>query len=103
MDKLHPAMLAANHDKKWWPEILKTVNYLCNLSPCSVTCKTPYEEWYGDKPNLSHLRIIGCTAMAKKKKVGRRKLIDTKAICCKVLGYDGHTIYRILTSDGQII
>lgn len=103
MDKLHPTMFAANLDKKWWPEIVKTVNYLRNLSPSSVTEKTPYERWYSNKPNLSHLRIIGCTTMAKKKEVGRRKLIDTKAICCKLLGYDGHIIYRLLTSDGQII
>ncbi len=96
-------MLAANLDKKWWPEILKTVNYLCNLSPSSATEKTPYEGWYGDEPNLSHLRIIGCTAMAKKKEASRRKLIDTKAICYKLLGYDEHTIYWLLTSDGRII
>lgn len=43
MDKLHPTMLAANLDKKWWPEILKTVNYLCNLSPSLVTGKTLYK------------------------------------------------------------
>lgn len=53
MDKLHPTMLAANLDKKWWPEILKTVNYLRDLSPSSVTGKTPYEGWYGDKPSLT--------------------------------------------------
>lgn len=73
-------MLAANLDKKWWPETLKTVNCLRNQSPSPVTGKTPYEEWYGNKPNLSHLRIIGCTAIAKKKEAGKRKLIYTKAV-----------------------
>lgn len=61
-------MLAANFDMKWWPEILKTVNYLRNLSPSSVTKKTPYERWYSNKPNLSHLYIIRYIAMGKKKK-----------------------------------
>lgn len=61
MDKLHPTLLSANLDKKWWPEILLTVNYLRNLSPSSVIGKTPYEAWYGEKPDLSHLCIIGCT------------------------------------------
>ncbi len=41
--------------------------------------------------------------MAKKKEAGRRKLINTKVICCKLLSYNRHTIYRLLTSDGQII
>lgn len=79
------------------------VDYLCNLSPILVIGKTPYERWYGNKPNLSHFCIIGCTGLAKKKEVGRRKLIDIKAICCKLLGYNGHTIYRLLIEDGQIL
>ena len=103
IDKLHLTMLAANLNKKWWPEILKTVNYLCNLSPSSVTGKTSYEGWYGNKPNLSYLCIIGCTGLAKKKEAGKRKLIDTKTICCKLLGYNRHTIYRLLIKDGQIL
>lgn len=84
----------------WWPEFLQTGNYLCNLSPSSVTGMTPYEGWYGDKPNLSHFRIIGCIALAKKKEADRRKFIDTKAIRCKLLG---HTTYRLLTEEGRIL
>lgn len=103
MDKLHPTILAADFDKKWWLKILKIVNYLCNLSLSLVTEKTPYEGWYSIKPNLSHLCIIRYTAMAKKKEAGRRKQINTKAVCCKLLGYDGHTVYRLLISDRQII
>lgn len=33
IDKLYPTLLSAQLDKKWWPEILLTVNYLRNLSP----------------------------------------------------------------------
>lgn len=65
----------ANFDKKWWPEILNTVNYLCNLSPSLVIGKPPYKKWYSDKPNLSQLCIIGCNAMAKKKQADVSKLI----------------------------
>lgn len=62
MDKLHHTLLSAHLDKKWWPEILLTVNYLRNLSPSSVIGKTPYEAWYGEKPDISRIRTIGCTA-----------------------------------------
>ncbi len=103
MDKLHPTLLSANLDKKWWPEILLTVNYLRNLSSSSVIRKTPYEAWYGEKPDLSHLRIIGCTAYTKKVESKRRKLADEKAFPCKLLGYNDDRIYRLLTYDNRII
>ena len=92
MDKLHLTLLSVYLDKKWWPEILLTVNYLRNLSPSSVIGKTLYEAWYGEKPDLSHIRIIGYTAYAKKIESKRRKLADKKASPCKLLGYDGNRI-----------
>lgn len=97
MDKLHPTLLGAHLDKKWWPEILLTVNYLRNLSPSSVIGKTSYEAWYGEKPDLSHIRTIGCTEYTKRIESKRRKLADEKAFPCKLLGYDGDRIYRLLT------
>lgn len=44
MDKLHPTMLEANLDKKWWRKILRTINYLCNLSPSLLTGKTAIKD-----------------------------------------------------------
>ena len=102
IDKLYFIILAANFDKNWWPEILKTVSYFCNLSPSLVTEKTPYKGWYGNKSNLSHLHIIRCTPLAKKEEVGRCKLINIKAICCKFLGYNEHIIYWLFIEDEQI-
>ncbi len=99
MDKLHPTLLSAHLDKKWRPEILPTINYLCNFSLSSVIEKTPYEARYGEKPDLSHLHIIGCTAYTKKGESKRQKLVDEKAVPCKLLGYDCDRIYRLLTYD----
>lgn len=62
IDKLHPNLLSAHLDNKWWPEILLMVNYFRNLSSSSVIKKTPCKAWFGDKPDLSHIRIIGCTS-----------------------------------------
>lgn len=85
MDKLHPTLLSAKLDPKWWPEILTTVNYLRNLSPSSVINKTPNEAWYSEKPDLAHLRAIGSIAYAKKTDRHRKKLKDTKSIACKLI------------------
>ena len=49
--------------KSFWGEALATTTYLANRSPNrSINLKTPYEMWYGRSPNLSHLRIFGCSA-----------------------------------------
>ncbi|KAJ5240526.1 uncharacterized protein N7469_002117 [Penicillium citrinum] len=46
---------------------------------------TPYEAWYGDKPDLSRLRV------------------SQKTKPCILLGYEGITNYRILPEDGRIV
>ena len=50
---------------KFWPEALSTAVYLQNLSPTkAVKGMTLFEAWTGEKPNVKHLRIFGCTAYA---------------------------------------
>ena len=103
MDKLHSTLLSSEVNKKWWPEILRAVCYLCNRSPSSVINKTPYKAWFNEKPDLSHIRTLGSTAYALKPERKCRKLADTKAIKCVLLGYEGSQIYRLLTPFGSVI
>jgi len=50
---------------RFWAEALSTCVYLRNRSPTkSLTGTTPYEAWSGVKPNVSALRIFGCSAYA---------------------------------------
>ncbi len=53
----------SNLIKAFWEKTILTTNYLQNRSPTKSidTYKTPYELWMGYKPNLSHLKIFGCT------------------------------------------
>ncbi len=48
----------------FWAEAVAMAAYLQNRSPTSAVkeMKTPYERWYGRKPNLSHLKVFGCQA-----------------------------------------
>ena len=54
---------AAGLDEKFWGEAILTATYLKNRSPTEGIHedKTPEEAWGGWKPNLSHLRVFGCT------------------------------------------
>ncbi|SLM39726.1 hypothetical protein LPUS_10329 [Lasallia pustulata] len=61
------------------------------------------EARFNEKPNLSHIRTLGSTAYTLKPERKRRKLADTKAIKCILLGYKGSQIYRLLTPFGSVI
>ena len=50
----------------YWAEAVATAAYLRNRTTTSAlkTDATPYELWYGRKPDISHLRVFGCVAYA---------------------------------------
>jgi len=78
-----------------WLELANTANYLRNITPTvSLSKATPYELWYGHKPNLSHLRRIGCTAYYKDNH--NKKKLQNKARVGYLVGYqDDTSSYRI--------
>lgn len=80
--------------KELWMEIASTVVYLKNRSPTVALSTTPYEAWYGKKPNLSHLRIIGSTVFVHVPKEKRIKL-DSNSNKCTLVGYGGTNQYRV--------
>jgi hypothetical protein len=84
-----------------WGEMLFTSVYLRNRSLVARLRlrgiqKTPYEVWYRKKPNLGHLRIVGCDAWhhVSKELHGQKKLSE-RAIECRLLGYEGRNQYRL--------
>ena len=58
------AMLSeAGLPPSFWGEALSALLHVLNRSPTSaLPGKTPYEAFYGRKPDVSHLRIWGCVA-----------------------------------------
>ncbi|KAL0551708.1 hypothetical protein IC582_010797 [Cucumis melo] len=71
----------------FWAEAVSTSIYLLNISPTkAVMNKTPFEVWYGKKPNVSHLRVFGCISYALVPSQVRQKL-DKKSEKCIFVGY----------------
>ena len=64
---------------------------------------TPYQAWYGDKPDLSRLRVIGSRGEYMIPPKQRKKLTEPRTKPCILLSYEGNTNYRILLEDGRII
>ena len=50
----------ANMDKEYWTYALNYAFYIKNLLLHSATKQTPYERMYGEKPNLSFIKVFGC-------------------------------------------
>jgi hypothetical protein len=87
---------------RFWAEALSTAAYLINRSPTkTLDGKTPFQAWYGKKPNVNHLRVFGCSAYIHVPKDKRKKL-DPKAKKCIFLGYGtsrkGYRLYNWKTS-----
>ena len=54
----------------FWAEAISTAAYVRNRLPTTALKEneTPYERWYGKKPDVSHLRVFGCMPMCQKVK-----------------------------------
>ena len=69
-------------------EAVATAAYVRNRMPTAAFrgSITPYQQWYGRKPNISHLKVFGCMAYALIPDVQRKKL-DKKAEKFRFIGY----------------
>lgn len=90
----------ADLPKEYWGEAVATAVYLINRSPATgIEGKTPEEVWSGHKPDLKHLKVFGCRAMAQIPKERRQKW-DSKAEEFIFTGYDDNTKgYRLIDPE----
>ena len=70
----------------YWGEAVAAAAYVHNRTITTATNKTHYERWYGRKPDVSNLRVFGCTAYAHVPDARRQKL-DKKAEKMRFVGY----------------
>ena len=91
--------------KKLWAEAANTAVFLLNRLPTRVLQrKTPFETWFGYKPDLQHLRTFGCLCFSYVPQVKRDKL-NKKAEPRVFIGYSNTSkAYRIFQpQNGKII
>ena len=81
-------MREAKIHRRYWPEIMKTVAYLKNRTIANAAeNKTPYEIFFGKKPNVNHLKIYGSRVFVRVPEVLRKSKWDDKARLGAVVGY----------------
>ena len=91
----------ANLPNCFWVRAVDVAFYLTNrcLSCSLPPNKTPFELFHGRKPDLSNLKVLGCSAF-QFLKVGVKKL-DSKAVKENFVGYgralDSYNLYNLVT------
>ena len=73
---------------KLWGEALYASCYTLNRSPTTAlhVSKTPWEMWFGKKPDVSKLKIFGCLAYTHINKEHCSKL-DKRSRVLMMVGY----------------
>ena len=78
-----------------WAELASTATYVLNRVVRTGEEKTPFELWYGKRPNIKHLRAIGSKVMIHVPREQRNSLSPT-AQPGKLVGYGSSTcMYRV--------
>src|SRR5882672_2147695 len=86
-----------------WGEAVKAASYLKNHTPTrSLVDETPYEMWYGQHPDISHLRELGCKVWVHTP--GKNPKIYNRSIECVLVGYseNSKTYLCLERSSGHI-
>ncbi len=82
---------------KWWIELVKTINYLRNRFSVTNRSMILYEIDTKRKSSLAHLRRIGTTGYAmKRKSITKWKKLALRSFFVVLIDYESDHIYRML-------
>ena len=92
-------LMQAKIPQKVWAEAANHAVFLDNVTYKNSIKSSPYNLYYGTKPNLSELKVFGSEAMVYIEKNKRNKL-SPRSNKMKFVGYDGSMVnYRIINSN----
>ncbi|KAL7288350.1 hypothetical protein TKK_0017683 [Trichogramma kaykai] len=93
-------LLSKGLPTRLWAEAVNTAVYILNRTLNSSNSKqTPFEIWFGRKPDISHVRIFGSECFAQVPNVFRKKW-DAKARKLILVGHENESMnYRLFDPD----
>ena len=89
LDMVRTMMAFADLPKSFWGYALETAVYILNRVPSKTVDLTPFELFYGKKPNLTYFKIWGCPAYVKRTMSDK---LETKSDKCLFIGYPKESI-----------
>ena len=103
MERARAMLSDAGLPKELWAEAVNTANYIRCRSPAAKKLRTPWELFFGQKPDVSHMRTFRATAYSHLPEEKRQKL-DNRSIRGVMVGYPDSTKgYRILLDNQTVI
>ncbi|KAI3435604.1 hypothetical protein D9Q98_001667 [Chlorella vulgaris] len=103
IEKVRPMLAESGLPKSMWAEAVVTASYIRNRSPVKGRELTPWELFYGSKPDVSHLRTFGARAYALTPKQLRNKL-ESVSQPGRFIGYPSGTKgYKILLDSADTV
>jgi hypothetical protein len=74
MERARAMLIESGLPDETWAEAVVTANYIRNRTLVSAHGKTPWEAFYGEKPDVSHMRVFGARAFMHVPRALRHKL-----------------------------
>ena len=90
--KLRTLLSDSGLGKEFWGEAIKYLEYTTNRTYSAVTKTTPFQRWYGRKPDLSHLRPFGSQAFGLQKRSPDK--ISPRGVAGIMVGYSSEYSQR---------
>ena len=99
--KIRAVLADSGLPKEYWGFAAKVCTLYKNMSPTSKKEYTPFEHWFGKKPNLKMQRVFGCLCFYKEPSMPKFEPQTNKGI---LLGYDDDlTSYCIMNMSTRRI
>jgi transposase InsO family protein len=95
--KARSMLLAIDLPERLWGKAVVTATYLLNRSPLRVLKKkmTPYEAFYGKRPQIQHLRVFGSAAYSRIPNARANGKMTPRGRKLRFMGYELTRIYRL--------
>lgn len=103
-DRGRALLIESGMPNQYWADALVEAAKLYNIAPRKKETKSPYELFYGVKPNVSSFRTFGCKVYSKIPKTERKGKLGERSETGRLLGEaPGTKGWRILLDDGRIV
>ncbi len=103
MNMTRATILEGNIDDDLLPEFVFAMTYVKNCRPTKALQNlSPYEALTRDHPDISHLEILSSTVyvfLHEEEQSLKSEMWAPKALKGTLVGYDGHTIYRVYLKE----
>lgn len=108
MDMTRATILEGNIGNELWLELVLAMTHVKNCRPTrALQNLSPHEAHFQERPNLSHLRILGSTVyvlLHEEERSIKSEKWAPRALKGVLVGYDGHTIPRVyIKSQKKVI